>query len=206
MKNLSLNASIRNTEEKTKDILRNKMLPAVVYGKNQKSTAIQVNYSEFLKLFRVSWESHIINLKLDKETIEVLVHNTQREPVTWDFIHVDFYAITRWEVLTTNIELKFVWESSAAKEWAIIEEHLKEIEVKCLPRNLVDSFEIDLSKLKEIGDSIKVSDLNLWENFEILTNADETIVSASKPAKIEVKEETTEESNTDEEWNKEEEK
>jgi len=54
MKKLSLNASIRNTQEKTKDIRNNKILPAVVYGKTQKSTAIQMDYSEFLKLFRIS--------------------------------------------------------------------------------------------------------------------------------------------------------
>jgi len=204
MKNLSLNVSIRNTEEKIKDIRNNKILPAVVYGKAQKSTAIQMDYSEFLKLFRISWESHIINMKLWKEVIEVLVHDIQKEPVSWDFIHIDFYAITRWELLTTKIELNFIWISSAAKEWALIEEHIKEIEVKCLPKDLVDNFEVDLSKLKNIGDSIRVSDLNLWENFEILISNDDTIVSASKPTKNEIVENITNEETNTEEINKEE--
>jgi len=192
MKNLSLTVQLRNTEEKTKDLRNNKLIPAVVYGKGRESISIQMGYSDFLRLFRISWESHIINLKIGKEEIEVLVHGIQREPVSGNFIHIDFYAITRWELLTTKIQLSFIGESEAAKEWALIEEHIKEVEVKCLPKNLVDNFEIDLSKLKSIGDSIRISDLDLWENFEILSSVDDLIVSASKPAKVEVEIESTE--------------
>lgn len=206
MKNLSLTAQLRNTEEKTKDLRNNKIIPAVVYGKGTESMSIQMNYSDFLRLFRISGESHIINLKVGKKEIEVLVHEIQREPVSGDFIHIDFYAITRWELLTTKINLNFVGESAAAKEWALIEEHIKEIEVKCLPKNLVDNFEIDLSKLKEVGDSIRISDLDLWENFEIISNIEDVIVAASKPAKIEVEENIEEVATEDSEWEKEEQK
>jgi len=206
MKNLSLTAQLRNTEEKTKDLRNNKIIPAVVYGKGTESMSIQMNYSDFLRLFRISGESHIINLKVGKKEIEVLVHEIQREPVSGDFIHIDFYAITRWELLTTKINLDFVGESNAAKEWALIEEHIKEIEVKCLPKNLVDNFEIDLSKLKEVGDSIRISDLDLWENFEIISNIEDVIVAASKPAKIEVEENIEEVATEDSEWEKEEQK
>jgi len=62
----------------------------------------------------------------------------------------------------------------------------KEVEVKCLPRFLVENFEVDLAKLAEIGDSIKVADLGLNpEEYELLTGEDETLVVASAPAKEE---------------------
>ncbi|MFC1797898.1 hypothetical protein ACFLY2_01785 [Patescibacteria group bacterium] len=67
----------------------------------------------------------------------------------------------------------------------MLDEHIKEIEVKVLPKDLVDSIEVDLSILKEMGDSIKISELNIdTEKFDIIT-ADTVVVSATKPAKVE---------------------
>jgi len=185
MENLNLNVQVRTTEEILSELRASKMVPAVVYGKNQEPILLKIDNSDFLKTFRKSGESHIINLKTGKDEIEVLVHEIQRKPVSGDFLHVDFYAITRGEKVHTKIALNFTWTSQAVKEWAILDEHIKEVEVKVLPRNLVDSFEIDLSRLKEIGDSIKLSEIGIdTEKFDILT-ADTAVVSASKPAKIE---------------------
>jgi large subunit ribosomal protein L25 len=194
MEKLNLNAQIRNTEEKLSEVRAAKMIPAVVYWKNQEPIAIKVAYSEFLKLFRVSWESHIINLSLNWKEIEVLVHDVQKEPVKWDYLHVDFFAITKWEKVHTHIHLNFTGNSKAVKEWAILEEHIKELEVKVLPKDLVDSFEVDLSRLENMGDSIRVSELNIdSKKFEILNNSEDVVVTASKPKKVEeVKVEETE--------------
>lgn len=198
MEKIILNAEIRNAEEKLKEIKSEKKLAWVIYGKNREVTSLKLDYSEFLKTYRKAWENHIINLKIDKENVEVLVHDVQYHPISWDFIHVDFYAITRWQALITHIPLNFVWTSPAIKEWAILDEHLKEIEVKCLPKNLVDSFDVDLSVLVEMWDTIKVSELVIdKEKFEVLSNENDVVVSASKPAKIEI--ETPVEASTEEE-------
>jgi len=186
MENLNLSVEARSSEERLSEIRSNKMIPAVVYGKNQEPVMIKMDNSTFLRTFRKSGESHIINIQVWKTEIEVLVHDIQREPISWDFLHIDFYAITRWQKVHTKIALNFTGSSDAVKEWAILDEHIKEIEVKVLPRNLVDSIEVDLTKLVEMWDSIKISDLGLdTEKFEVLTNADTVIVSASKPAKVE---------------------
>lgn len=185
MENLVLNTEIRTTEEKLSEVRTSSMVPAVVYGKNQEPLLIKINYSDFLRTFREAGESQLINLKVGKDTIEVLIHEIQREPISGDFLHIDFFAVTRWVKLTTKIALNFVWESQAVKEWALLEEQLKEIEVKVLPKNLVESFDVDLSLLKEMGDSIKVSELIIdTEKFEVLTT-DWLVVSATKPAKLE---------------------
>lgn len=205
MKNLKLNAELRDTDEKIRELRSSKMLAWVVYGKKKESTPIKMDYSDFLKTYRKSWGSHIIDLSIWKDTMEVLVHQVQKSPVSGDFLHIDLFALTRWEKLITKIHINFVWESQAAREWAIIEESLKEIEVKCLPKDLVDSFEVDLSKLKEIWDVIRVSELIIdTKIFEILSNPKDIVASASAPAKIieevveEIAEESTEEKNTEE--------
>lgn len=185
MENLHLNAEIRTTEEKLSEVRASKMVPAVVYGKHQEPIMLKMNNSDFLRTFRKAGESHIINLKAGETELEVLVHAIQREPVSGDFLHIDFLALTRGEKVTTKIALSFVWDSAAVKEWAILDEHIKEIEVKVLPKNLVDFIEVDLTILKEMGDSIKISELKIdLEKFDIITT-DTIVISATKPAKVE---------------------
>lgn len=178
METLKLNAEIRQKEETAKELRNSKKLVWVVYWKKRETISIKMDYSDFLKIFRKSGMSHIIDLKVDWKEIDVIVHEIQKNPVSWDFIHVDFFAITKWEKLTTTIPLIFVWESKAAREWAAIEERIEEIEVKCLPKDLVDSFEVDLWKLENSWDVIRVSDLNISSKYEIITNENEVVVTA----------------------------
>ena len=190
MATFDITAEIRTTDTKPSAIRKLKKVPGIVYGKTQAPIAFSLDSSEFLRLYRKSGESNIINLKIGKEELEVLVHQTQKHHITGEFTHVDFYAITRGEVLQTQIHFNFIGESEAQKEWAIIEEIMKEVSVKCLPRNLVDHFDVDLALLKEVGDAIRISDL--WidsEKYELSVHDEDVVATASAP-KVEVVEDT----------------
>ncbi len=182
MATFAITADIRTKDEKASTIRKNKKVPGIVYGKTQDPISFCVDSSDLLRLYRKAGESSIINLKVGKEDLEVLVHQTQKHPITGDFTHVDFYAITRGEALQTNIAFNFIWEAPAQKEWAIVEEIMKEVSVKCLPRNLVDHFDVDLSLIKTVDDSIRIADLNIdSDKYELSVAEDELVVSASMP-------------------------
>lgn len=182
MTNLSLKADKRSADQVASKLRLEKKIPAVVYGKKTEAFSISLEYSDFLRTYRKAWESNIISLEVWKDTIDVLVYDVQKAPVSGDFTHVDFYAITRWEVLTANIHFNFIGESQWAKDGWILEELLKEIEVKCLPRNLVDHFDVDLALLTEIGSSIKISDLNLdADKYELSNEVEDVIAKVSSP-------------------------
>lgn len=185
MTSFSIEAQIRAKDENCKHLRKQRKLPWVVYGKNQEAISLTLDASEFLKLYRKAWESTIINLKVGKKEIEVLVHDYQKDPVLGDFMHVDFFALTRGEKLNTKVALNFVWESEAVKEWAILEELQKEIEVSVLPKDLVDHIDVDISVLKEFDTNIKVSDIVIPDTIEILSPADEVVVLVAKPKKQE---------------------
>ena len=190
MKKIVLKSEKREAVESNKILRASKLVPAVVYGHKQKSISIKLNASDLLRAYRIAWENHIVELKIDNKKMDVLFYEVQKAPVSWDIIHVDFYVITAWEKVHTHIPLVFVWLSKAkTDEWAIIEEIVKQIEVKCLPSDLVDSFEVDLSKLEKTWDNIKVWDLVISDKFEVLSSKDEVIVIAAK-AKVEVIEDT----------------
>lgn len=190
MEKFELQAEIREVSEKLNQIRTNKQVPWVVYGHHQEPINLKVDASALLRTFRKAGENHIISLEIGKKKINVLIHDFQKAPVTWEFTHIDFYAITAWEKVHTKIHLEFVWESEAKKLGAIIEEHTKEIEVKCQSEDLVNSFKVDLSLLKDFGDTIKVSDLKIdSKKFDLLTNADDLVAHAYKPAENVVEEE-----------------
>jgi large subunit ribosomal protein L25 len=108
MTSFAIIADIRDTNQKTSEIRKSRKVPGVVYGKTQEPISLVCDSSEFLKLHRKAGESNIINLKVGKVELEVLVHQTQKHPVSGEFTHVDFYAITRGEKLTTHIHFNFI--------------------------------------------------------------------------------------------------
>lgn len=189
MKDLVLKAQKRTSEENSRDLRANRVIPAVVYGKKQEPISLKIDASDLLRMYRTAWESHIILLEVEgeKEKIEVLIHDFQKEPVSGEFIHMDFYALTRGEKLTTKISLNFINDSAAVQAGALLNENVKEIEVSCLPSDLVDAFDVDLSQLKEMDDVVRLSDLNIDATKYDVHNlhAEDAIVVASKPAKAE---------------------
>jgi len=207
MAKILLNAEKRKAEEKTKTLRANRIIPAVVYGKNQEAISLKLDASELLRVHREAGESQIINLKIKgiKEEIEVLFHETQFEPITGDFIHVDFYALTRWEKLNTKIQLNFIGNSEALKEGCILSENVKELEISCLPKDLVESFDVDLSLLKKAEDVIKLSDLGIdTEKYEIHHLHDNDAIAVANKPKTETISDEAPESNLPEEETKEE--
>jgi len=187
MATFKLNADVRMKDEVAKKIKQDKGLAGIVYGKTQAPISLKMDYSDFLRTYRKAGESQIIVLTVGKEEIETVIHATQKEPVSGDFIHVDFYALTRGEKLTTKVTINFVNEAPAAKAGGVLQETTKEIEVSCLPRDLIESFDVDLSKLENIGDTLTIADLGLnAETYELTTaNLDDVIASVSE-AKVEV--------------------
>ena len=186
MEKINLSAEVRSTSQKLSEVRAGKRVPAVVYGHNFDNVVISIDNSDFLRTFRKSGESHIISLDIAGKSVDVLVHDIQREPVSGDFLHVDFFAVTKGEAVHTHIALNFTGKSPAVSTGAILEESIKELEVKCLPKDLVDAFDVDLSALKQMGDSLRVSDLSIDSKYTVLTNSDDVVVAAAKPAKVEV--------------------
>lgn len=195
MEKVVLKSQKREAGENVKELRASKVVPAVVYGHKQEAVTIKMGSSDVLRAYRSAGENHIVSLDIDGKKLDVLFHEVQKAPVSGDIIHVDFYAITAWEKVHTHIPLVFVGVSKAkTEEGALVEEVLRQVEVKCFPTDLVDNFEVDLSKLEKTGDNIKVSDLNIPAKFEVLSWADEVVAVAAK-AKVEVIETTAPESN-----------
>jgi len=167
-------------------------IPAVMYG-YKGTKRIAVRRAEFESIFEEIGEHSIITLNLnDKEKVDVIVKDYQIDPVRKSLIHLDFLEIESGKELRTEIPIKIVGESKGVKKGGILEEFLREIEVECLPKDLPEYIELDISDL-DLGDSFHVSDLKVKEGIKILSSPDQVILTIGVPSKVAAAAETTEE-------------
>jgi len=183
-----LNAEKRNILGRKSGSLRKQgITPGIVYGHEFEPIPVQLNSLELEKSYRDAGESTIVGLKIDGTEYPVLIHDVSIDPISEKIAHVDFYKVKMTEKLEASIKLVFVGESDAVKNFgAILVKNLNEIEVEALPADLPHEIEIDLSKLKNIGEDILVKDLKLSDKVEVLTNPDEVIATVQEPRKEEV--------------------
>ncbi len=186
----SLEAKIRT--ETARESRESGVIPAVVYGKDVPSTSIAVGVSSFVKIFREAGKNHVIIIKVDKKSYSVLVQEVQRHPVTGAFLHLDFITVDMKAEIHVQIPITLIGTSPMVLEGGQIHQTLTTLNVKCLPVNIVDSFEIDISILDHMGKSLHVSDLTVdTKKFHVLSHAEESIVTVHAPKKAEEVEETT---------------
>ncbi len=185
----ALEAKIRS--ESAKEARLSGVIPAVVYGKDVPSTMISLGVSEFIKTFRTAGKNHVITLTVGKKEYSVLVHEVQRHPVSGAFLHLDFLTIDMNSEVHVQIPVKLVGISPAVVAGGEMHQALDMLDVKCLPKDIVDAFELDISVIDQIGTTLHVSDMKVdTKKFHVLSHAEEAVVSVH--VRKEHKEETEE--------------
>ncbi len=172
----SLEAKIRT--ETAREARENGLIPAVVYGKDTPSTMIAVGVSEFVKLYRTAGKNHVISLTVEKKKYDVLVHEAQRHPVTGAFLHLDFLTVDMKAEVHVQIPVKLVGVAPAVTAGGELHQSLHSLDVKCLPKDIVDAFELDISTIEHTGTTLHVRDIKVdTKKFNVLSHADEAVVS-----------------------------
>lgn len=160
-------------------------LPANVYGRGIASESVQVNLSDFKKVYKDAGETGIIELDLGDEKKPVLVNNIQNQPVTGEAIHVDFFQVNLKEKVTAAIPVELTGEAPSEKMGVgTAVQYVKEVEVEALPGDLLESFIVDISELSEVDQAIYVKDLKYdKEKIEIKSDIEQIVVKVEPPQK-----------------------
>lgn len=171
--------TVKGAKVRTKTII-----PAVVYGMGAKTTSVTLGYDEFAKLFKEAGEASLVDLFLnDKDGGKVLIQDIQYDPVSDRIIHVDLRRIDMNKVMTATVELRFVGEAPVIKEQGgTLMHNISDVEVKCLPKDLVSHIDVDLSVLKDFEVVIKVKDLHIPAGITVTSPNAEDLVAKATPA------------------------
>lgn len=192
MNELILEATSRELiGKKAKKLLKQGIIPAVIYGHKIKPQSLSVNYVDFKKLYEKAGESTIIDLKIgQKSSVKALIQDIQFSPKGYSFVHIDFHQVEMDEKLHTEVGLKFFGESKAVKEMGgTLIKNIDSLNIECLPKDLVHEIEVDISSLDSFDKSIKVKDINIPQGIKVLDDKNEMIAIVEAPRVEEVKKE-----------------
>ncbi|MBI2639054.1 50S ribosomal protein L25 [Candidatus Peregrinibacteria bacterium] len=185
MDSFLLEVTARDIAQKAKFSRAAGRIPAVYYGRGKPTMTLSLDYQKFRKVYEKAGENTIIELAMDGKKFPVLVHEVQYEPVSDKFSHVDFIHVDMEKEVTTTVKIVCVGVCPAVKNMGGILDVLKhEIKIKCLPKDLIHSIEVDVSPIVDFHTSIHVKDLKIPSGIKILDNAEDTVVTAS-PIKVE---------------------
>ncbi len=195
MERVELRAQSRTlVGKKVKQLRTEGWVPAVVYGPDLDSKPIVAEERAMSLALRDAGSTALIDLSVDEqlEPHVVLAREIQRDILTGRLLHVDFYQVRLTEKVKTTPRLEFVGESELVKTGeAVMIQAMTEIEVECLPTDLIDSVKVDISALETWDDTITVSDLPVPEAVTVLADPSDVVASlvSTRPALEEEEEE-----------------
>ncbi len=173
-------------------------IPGIVYGRGIEPISIEVDEVDILKTFRNVSESTILKIDVEGTEVEAFVKETRRNIINGKLLHIDFYAIERGQLLRTTVPLVLTGTPVGVLDGGTLEQMVHAVEVECLPRDLPESLEVDVSALEE-GDALRILDIVVAEGVEILSDEDQQIASVRVARAIEEDEELDEEMELSEE-------
>src|SRR2546430_6598595 len=147
--------------KRSRRLIREGKLPAILYGHSVEPTPITLDRLEFQKVFVKSGRTHLVDLVLDGDRTEkVLIREIQVHPRRQGPIHVDFYQVNLQEKIEVEVPVHLTGESAAVKRGdADVLQPLHSIRVECLPSDIPEAFEVDLTPLEEIEAELRVSEI-----------------------------------------------
>lgn len=187
METVELSARKRDKIRSAKAVRRAGFIPGEVYGGGKENVSVEFEYQDFRRAYIRSGENTLVNLSLGEgEPYTVLVHDVQLDPVTGRMVHVDLLNVRMDQEVHTHIPLEFVGVSPAVKDMSgTLLTSISQLEVKCLPKDLVHSFKVDVSVLVDFHSSIHVKDIPVPHGIRVIDDMDATVVTAVPPLKEE---------------------
>jgi len=154
-----------------------------LYGSGSENQHLFLKTQEVEKVYQQAGESNLIDLIIDgAEPIKVIIQDIQQHPLSDKISHVDLYKVQMDKAITTHIPLNFVGEAKAIKELGgTLVQSLEELEISCLPGDLIDHIDVDISVLNTFNDIITVADLNVPQIITVETDLGFNVVSVVAP-------------------------
>lgn len=195
MEKIELQATVRKSvgNGPARVLRRAGQIPAVLYGRKIEPVLLSVNTKDLEQILgKGSFGQVILNLVIQngkKVTKPAIIKELQTHPVSGNLIHIDFYEVDMKRQIKVMVPVVTTGKSVGIEEGGLLNIVRRELEVFCLPGDIPEAIEIDISELG-IGDSIHLEDVPLGENVEVATDVNYTVVTVLSPK---VEEEVVEE-------------
>ncbi|MEJ6950622.1 50S ribosomal protein L25 [Natronospora cellulosivora (SeqCode)] len=169
------------------------LVPGVIYGKKREAQSLILDPSD---LKNKMGGNAIFDLAItggDGDSTETaMIKEVQKDVISGQLKHIDFQHISMDEKITVSVLVNLIGDAPGVDEGGVLQQLLREIDIECLPLDIPEEIEVDISNL-DIGNSISVSEVEVGDEIDIVTPADEVIVTLAFPAEEEEEEELEDE-------------
>ena len=183
-KKTSLKAALRNRtgSGRLNQMRREGWVPSVIYGKGTENLNLKVDAKTFSDvLAHSSSENIIVNLEIEGQgTRLAFLQSIQHDPLSAKVLHADFRSIDENTAITAHIPTHLNGESAGVKAGGLVEQYVHAIEITCLPNDLPETIEVDISNL-QIGDSLHIGDIKYPAGVKATHAADVVVAHIGKP-------------------------
>jgi len=191
MEEITLSVDARNDHGKgaARRLRRTGKVPGVFYGPKSAPTPISVDRKDFAAHVANLEGSHLIRFEspvADLQKRVALVREVQHHPLTGGILHVDFYEVDLTQRLTVTVPLHFIGRAKGVADGGIVQPILREMEVECLPTDIPQFIEVDVTALS-IHDAVHLADVTMPANVTAVFETNEAVVTVLPPTVEEVK-------------------
>ena len=180
------------SKNEIKQMRKEGKVPGIYYSHDSKNS---IPFYIERQVLRQAYKSgaRIFNINVGSKKRTVIFKSVDYHPVTDQVLHVDLYGVKMDQAVTISVELKLTGSAKGVVEGGILVQGLNELEIDCLPMDIPEFLEVDISNLN-LGDSLRVADLQLDEKFAIKSSEEQIIASVTHPMKeVETTDSTEEE-------------
>jgi large subunit ribosomal protein L25 len=166
-------------------------VPGVLYGHGMDPVPLSVDAREMRHILHTGAGTNVlIDLEVDGKQHLTLPREIQQDHIHDRVMHVDFLVVRRDEKISVNVELIDIGDAPGVKQGGVVDHHLRELHIECLPQDVPEHIEVDISGL-DLGDIVHVSDLVAPKGVTILNGPDETVLAVITPAALKTEAELT---------------
>lgn len=186
METLEIQVEARDVKNKreARRLRRAGKIPGVLYGPRTPPVPVELNKKEFSSRVAGLEGSHLIRLKSESTALAskvALVKEMQYHPITGDVIHTDLYEVDLTAKIQVNVPLHFVGKAAGVVRGGILQPILREIEVECLPMDIPEFFNVEVSAL-DIGDAVHIEELQMPEGVSAIYETNFALVTVVPPS------------------------
>ena len=179
---ITLTAEKRDIKTKLDVIRAEGKMPAVLYGRKQKSTPITISAVEFEKTWKQAGENGVVVLKTKEGDLESLIYDISRDPITSKFTHADFYVFEKGQKMQVKVPIEFIGVSPVVKDkGGMLVKVIRELEVEGAPKDIPRTVVVDVSALISFESQIFAKDITLPAGVVLMVDGGDVVASVYEP-------------------------
>ncbi len=183
MENLQVNQREKKTRHSSRQCRRKGLVPGVIYGKGINNFLFEIGELELNHALSVTGEHGLLSINSQEGSLNTLIKEVQRDPVTRRVLHIDLEKVEGNEEIETAVPINYVGEEYINKLDAVLQKNLDSIKVKCYPSNIPKGVNLNVGRAKP-GDQFKIADVEFGNEITVVDDLNSIVASVSYDQKI----------------------